>query len=539
MGREIHHDSILALEKQIEEHERAIIRLKRARNSLLNVSTLLPPEIIDSIFHWNVIPDGDFGGLSKGSYNFLLVCHHWFEVASHTPELWYFWGNSIRDWTRRHTRSCGTAPLDLVLDECGNDELDDELRDVLRDRAARDTIRRVHLKGFDTAESFSSIISAIATQGEEPRSSSVESFMVKNSSDYVDVSAFFSRYQLPKLHRLCLYGCRISSWGLLKSHTMALTTLRLTSTGVRRLSPDPTPSQLISILSSNPLIQDLTLSCDSAPDIIDSDRPSPRIPLRHLKTLYLSSSLHYAFLLLNQLELPNKMEILSLSLDNFSPSEISRTLGPYLGDRIRRRGRFPGGGLGLRTNRIIRGFSLEVGSTRTGEDPAEVVWFVQVSMLMGMQLEDEEADRLGFDLIVHIPQERVIYLQTALPVLHFQELCAKMRNLACLHLLNMDLSGWLLEPDIHGSHKFEELLCGLDNIIITRPTLDDSDWNPLINFLSRRAAIGNRVHSLRISDHPHMDENVAESIKRMVGVFEDEVFGDEVFEDDDGVMLSC
>ena len=65
MVREINLDSILALEKQIEEYERAIIRLRRTRNSLVNVSTLLPPEILGSIFRWNVIPDGDFGGLSK------------------------------------------------------------------------------------------------------------------------------------------------------------------------------------------------------------------------------------------------------------------------------------------------------------------------------------------------------------------------------------------------------------------------------------------------------------------------------------------
>ena len=93
MGRETNFDSIHELEKQIEEGTGDTIQLKRTRNSLLNISTRVPPEILGSIFCWNVIPDGDyphFGGLRKGSYNFLLVCHHWFEVASHTPELWSF-----------------------------------------------------------------------------------------------------------------------------------------------------------------------------------------------------------------------------------------------------------------------------------------------------------------------------------------------------------------------------------------------------------------------------------------------------------------
>ena len=152
MDREINLDSILALEKQIEEHERALIQLKRARNSLLDVSILLPPEILGSIFLWNATPHGNFGGLPKGSYNFLLVCHHWFEVASRTPELWSFWGNSILDWTHRHPR-CRVTPVDLVLDSRTSNELDDGIRNALQDRAARDVIRRVHLTGSNRRHS--------------------------------------------------------------------------------------------------------------------------------------------------------------------------------------------------------------------------------------------------------------------------------------------------------------------------------------------------------------------------------------------------
>ena len=60
MDQENNRNSIRALEKQIEEHEKALIQLKRTRNSLLNVSILLPPEILGKIFHYNVVPDGDF-----------------------------------------------------------------------------------------------------------------------------------------------------------------------------------------------------------------------------------------------------------------------------------------------------------------------------------------------------------------------------------------------------------------------------------------------------------------------------------------------
>ncbi|KAF9643989.1 hypothetical protein BDM02DRAFT_3122633 [Thelephora ganbajun] len=101
MDREVNLDSIRVLEKQIQDHEKAIIQPKCVRNSMLNVSLRLPPEILGNIFRWNVIPDGDFDKPSRGSYNFLFVCHHWYEVASRTPEVWCSWGNTIQDWSQR------------------------------------------------------------------------------------------------------------------------------------------------------------------------------------------------------------------------------------------------------------------------------------------------------------------------------------------------------------------------------------------------------------------------------------------------------
>jgi len=44
-------------------------------------------------------------------------------------------------------------------------------------------------------------------------------------------------------------------------------------------------------------------------------------------------------------------------------------------------------------------------------------------------MEDEEADRVYFDLIAHIQREQVTSLQTDLPILRWKELCVEMRNL--------------------------------------------------------------------------------------------------------------
>ena len=520
MDRETNLDSILALEKQIgdnEGNEKAIvIQLKYSRNSLLNVSILLSPGILGSVFHWNAIPDGDFGGLPKGSYNFLLVCHHWFQVASCTPELWSFWGNSIEDWAHRHAR-CGTTPLDLVLETSPGRKLDSQLRGALQDRAARDTIRLVHLRGAG-ANLLKSVISSIVTQGEGTQLSGVESFIVQNDSSFtfVDISAFF-RYRLPKLRCLRLSGCKISSWDLLKPQITVLTTLELTTDS---LLPIPTLPQLLSVLSFNPLLRHLVLSYRLAPCVADSDRAAVRVQLPHLKLFHLSGNFWVAFRLLNWLELPNKMDVLTLSLHRCSSLRLSQTLGPYFGDHLRRRGRVPGGGLGVSTKYSFGTFRLCAGDVRRGGNPAEVVRFAEVSAVADVQLRDEEADGLWFGLISHIPWEQVIGLETAVPILRSEELCVEMRDLTYLHLVEVDFSTWFVEPGVCTLHAPEELLPGLDRIVITEPTLSGGDWSPLTNFLSRRAVAGNKISSLRLNGHSHLDEDVVGSIERAVGVFE-------------------
>ena len=125
MGEEMNLESISALDEEIAKGRGDIIKLKRTRNSMLNISVLAPPEILGYIFNLVVsrIPvdsrtvsvrpyqTPQFRGPEKEWYNFLLVCHYWLEVAYATPEVWTFWGKA---WEKQYIRA-GSAPVDLVL----------------------------------------------------------------------------------------------------------------------------------------------------------------------------------------------------------------------------------------------------------------------------------------------------------------------------------------------------------------------------------------------------------------------------------------
>ena len=489
MDREINIDSIRALEEKIREHEEAVIKLKRTRNSLLNISRI-PPEVLGDIFRRNTAfeeekgEDGDFDGLYEGSHNFLLVCHHWFEVALRTPEVWSFWGNTLEDWARWY-RYSETAPLDLVLGEDYDSDhgfLNTTLRDVLQHRATQSTIRRVHLSAIDS-DLLNSVIALITANSEELRSSRIESFVLWNHGDVVvDLSDLFAHHRFPELRRLELANCAVSSWDRLASRTSVLTALDLDPGH----PPAPTTSQLHSLLASNPALQTVRLAITD-----DGGKSSIQVQLHDLKELDLRGNLRGIFGLLRQLDHPRNLKRLALGLRDCDAADIPQTIGPYLRDHLQRRDR-PQNGLDLSLSWFpthqARNITLCAGDAKkSGFSSVPARIFVNIAIQLSNSPRSDVVERATLDLITCTSREEVVYFR-----------CHR-------HYPNEDP---VAIGNIYTQFPNTRALSFGD--------VDRGDWNSLINFLARRVSSGNPLDTLVIGDSPHMCLGTMEEVRDMV-----------------------
>jgi len=522
MGREINIDSITALDERIKEITAELARLKRSRNSLLNVARI-PPEILGHIFHLNVMPEageGYFPKLRKGSYNFLLVCHHWFRVARNTPELWTFWGNNLEDWRRRYPLSGVSTPVDLVLDgfEHRGESLDEILRDVLRDRAARDVVRKVHITPpYSDQSTAIAIVSSLTPEDEGIRHSSIESIAL----GYVDVSDLLARHRFPKLRDLYLFeDCKISCWDHLKSHTMALVNLTLNFDVLLPPSAIPTTSQVLSLLASNPNIRSLALQWPTISDDSRSDSTCS-VPLCHLEQLTLMGDFHRIFPILRRLELPEKVDSVVLHFYDCKLVEAYEIIVPYIRDYLRRDPRFKGPRLGVSSSSGMNWFSLQVCTIGVGHhcpgempphNPPHVKFDVEI--LEGLVVEEQEG--LFIDTLALVPKETVVCFEVDFMVAETEHVLAEMHNIEYLHLADVTIQEGFLLPCPCEINLHQKFLPSLRRLYLEGVQAENEDWDPLITYLVHQTS-GNQVVSLKVfGKGVHMCPDVLDEIHELV-----------------------
>ncbi|KAF9785009.1 hypothetical protein BJ322DRAFT_802960 [Thelephora terrestris] len=514
---EINIISIRALEEQIKEHEMAIVKLKRARNSFLNVSRL-PPEILRNIFRWSVTRESDFERLEEGSHNFLLVCHHWLEVASRTPELWSFWGDNLQDWQKRHLQH-PMAPLDLVLNGSSfrsEPPLNDSLHNALQDRVAQDTIRRIHLSA-DDSELLDSIISPLATcESDGIRPSGVQSIIVWDMSEYtsVDVSDFFAHHRFPELRCLQLENCTISSWDFLTSRTSVLTTLILI---IRDPSPAPTVTspQILSILRSNPSLQKITLYGCSVPE--DGGDKSSRVPLTHLRRLALAGAPQDVFTLLHQLDYPIDLDEFFLNLTDSMIEDIPTIIGPFLRDHLRRRGR-PQCGLELSLSNLdtIHFSVKDVGETDfSAPGPASMNTLVATLIQLDQIPPEDLLEDAVLDLIAHVPPEEVVHFRASSRPVATEAISTQLPYLKAIHLEDTSLHVAFPKSILDRDKIFPHL----QHVFLDWSSTHTNEWSPLTAFLDHFASSGKELDTLEIGGNFEMQPRVKERIRRAVREF--------------------
>ena len=353
---------------------------------------------------------------------------------------------------------------------------------------------------------MSSVISSLTAKREGTRPNNVESVILWNwGGGTVDMSDFFTRYRFPKLRHLKLTRCAISSWNHLTSRTGALTVLSLNFP-----SPTPTMSQLLSIIASNPLLQDVTLSSQAIPQN-DGSPPSARVPLHNLKKLELAGGLRDVFRLLHQLDHPIRMDSLRLTLDNCKVAEISQIIGPHLRGYLRDRGRSRHE-LGLLIspgNSII----LHVDGERRTDWPLVRIDTFLLIMVRLDRSHRNEGERATLDLIAHIPGEDIVHFETFGSLVTTENICSWFPNLRTITFERARLQTIFPEPD---QGRDEDTLLSLQRMCFRGLVVDHGNWRPLITFLACRISSGNRLDTLEVCHRHPMSREVIEVVRGMV-----------------------
>lgn len=364
--------------------------------------------------------------------------------------------------------------------------LDFSVQNALQDRASRGAIRLVCLRSAN-GDLLGSILSTLAAGQKEVRRSNMESFILQNKSDMpVDASRFFAHTNFPRLRHLDLTHCTVSSWDAFTSQT------NLTKLVLHLASPSsiPTTPRLLSFIASNPSLQKLALTRHSVPRDRNQDHPSVSLP--KLKELEVAGEWKDVSMFLNRLVYPDILDHLHIGLDSCTTDDISHTVGPFLQDHFRRRGR-PQSDLGIYTSfaRDITFHVCDIGSNHSPTLISErIAPFLSIDIAAVPNLPRNSPEELLPDIIAYIPREEVVRLQIYnLPTaattrgnsgMVMGNIYTLLPNLRALHSKWIPLSAVFPGPDSDGEDLvFSQSL----RYLFLEHALPGGDWTPFTNFL--------------------------------------------------------
>jgi len=403
------------------------------------------------------------------------------------------------------------------------------MRDALKDHAARDAIRKVHLRGKDI-EPLTAVVSTLTPLDGGSRDSSVESIVLEGEvipeylfrysilgppTNSVDGSDFFSLHRFPKLRVLSLSGrFTISSWAwaCLKSNTGGLVDLSLSLNSPYSTLTTP---QILSLLASNPNIRSLALTLWKIGDDGVSGSKS-LVPLRHLEKLSLEGEYRRTSSIMHRLGLPEKVDRTRLGFYNCEQDEVREVVTPHIRDYLRRDPRFKDR-LGVVISRygnrlLLRASVIGVGYHGPDRLPQQGPPFVTLSM----KGDDPDRSDVCVDILTFLPQESIVYFETNISEAATNEMVAAMPNLEALYLVEPMVSdGFLLSNDI-GPNPHAKLLPPLRRLYLHGAKSEScgSGWSPLVHYVTHQTSI-NRAFS------PYLYGNDINISPGLVGQIED------------------
>ncbi|KAF9641875.1 hypothetical protein BDM02DRAFT_3194372 [Thelephora ganbajun] len=212
------------------------------------------------------------------------------------------------------------------------------------------------------------------------------------------------------------------------------------------------------------------------------------------------------------------MDSLCITLYDCTIADISQSIGPYLQDYLRRRGRSQDGlEVSLSSESGVRFHVGDAGGIDfSAPAPARMKSFTFIEINIRQALPRDVMGKLTLDLIARVPREEIVYFKAWYQSVTMKDVSARFPNLKALYFLgtplpaifptsHLDVSG-----DIFPSLQY----AFLDSVIVK-----DDDWSPLTAFLARRSSSGNLLHSLWIKRYCSMRPEVLRSIRSMVREF--------------------
>ena len=144
-------------------------------------------------------------------------------------------------------------------------------------------------------------------------------------------------------------------------------------------------------------------------------------------------------------------------------------------------------------------------------------------------------DQLSTNLIMLVPQERIVFIDSGLDMKRPEELFLAMSNVETLSLSGGESSEGFLQPTPEGPHANTKLLPSLQLLRLKDIIfLSDEHWGYLTTFLAHHTSDGQSISLEVVGNLPYMGPGVMDEIMGLVKEFTHHENPEEKDEEDEG-----